>query len=235
MRYQIIDTETAGFKPPVLGSGVCEVSIREVTQDFEGVANYYSLINPQCPIHFAATGVHGIRNSDVEDAPTLQEWLGSVLDQHPWAKNQPPITFIAHNAKFDAAFLSKHIDCEVRYVDTLLLARRYYPDAENHKLATLAVMLDLEEFSAGKAHGAAQDTLVLRAFVRRMCQDTGMTLEALCVDAQRKDPITKMPFGKYRGKLIADVAKTDPNWIKWALRNVDNMDTELRQALTAVL
>lgn len=229
MRLHILDTETIGLNPPDTGSGVCEISVREVDNNFNLQQHYYAKLYPEAEIAAAATAVHGIFNEDVKDCPTLADWL---QEEGPdWTPSSNPIYFIAHNAAFDYKFLAPYIKCGVKLVDTLLLARRYYPDAENHQLQTLRVILNLP-FDIDDQHSAGGDTQSLLQFVEQMTKDTGLSLRELCEDAQRKEPILKMPFGKYRGMLISDVRKRHPDYVRWCLKNIQNMDPDLRAALT---
>lgn len=235
MRFLVIDTETVGFKPFDHGGGVCEISVREVDENFNTLAHHYSLVDPEGPISPSASGVHGIRDSDVVDAPTMIEWLGIVLEENIFGDGCEPFYFIAHNSAFDLKFLKPYIACDFKEVDSLRLAKRYYPDSPDHKLTTLAVVHDLQGFSASEAHGAGQDTLVLLELMKQLSLDTGLSLAELCEDAQRKDPITKFPFGKHKGKLITEVVKEDRRYIDWALKNLTDMQPDLREALTAAI
>jgi len=235
MRYHVLDTETVGLKPFEHGGGVCELSVRVIDEDCNELAHYHSLLDPEGPISATAAGIHGIRDRDVVDFPTMVEYLNIVLDQNPWDQDQDGISFIAHNAVFDWKFMAPYIECPARLVDTLALARRYYPEAENHKLTTLAVLLDLEVFDAHNAHGAAADTAVLLAFLRKLSEDTGLSLEELCVDAQRKDPIEKMPFGKHKGRTLKDMAKNERSYLRWCLDKMDALQPDVREAIEHAL
>lgn len=232
MRFHVLDTETIGLAPPEEGSGVCEISVREVDENFNEIAHHYSKLDPEAPIAAAATATHGIFYKDVEDEATLREWLDIVLAEDIWAPGHAPIYFIAHNAKFDFKFLDRYIQCPVKLVDTLMLARRYYPDAESHKLQVLRVLLELP-FDVTDAHSAGGDTAVLLNFVKRLCEDTGLTLAQLCEDAQRKEPLTKFTFGKHKGRLIEDVKREDKGYVRWLLDKMAGLDPDLREVLTA--
>lgn len=231
MRFHILDTETIGLYPPETGGGVCEVSVREVNQNLELLSHHYAKLYPEAPISAAATATHGLFNEDVAHCPTMDEWLQSGEGPN-WSEGSEPIYFIAHNAKFDWKFLAPYIRCEAKLVDTLLLARRYFPDAENHQLQTLRVMLKME-FSLDDQHSAGGDTKVLLDFVHELCKVADMSLPELCEDAQRREPIIKMPFGKHRGKLIADIRRDHPDYVRWALKNMTNMDPDLKEAFTS--
>lgn len=47
--------------------------------------------------------------------------------------------------------------------------------------------------------------------------------------ANKANPVSKMPFGKHKGKLIKDVPI---NYVKWMLGNIHNMQPSLYSALT---
>ena len=235
MRYFILDTETIGLKVPEQGSGVVELCAFEVDSEFNLLNKYHSLIDPENPIAAAATATHGIRASDVEDSPTLAEYLHEVLPVNPWGQGQEPFYFIAHNAPFDNRWLRDFIDCEYTLVDSLKLARKFYPDAESHKLQVLRVELDLP-FEFGDAHSADGDVQVLVHFMQRMVKDTGKTLEELCVIAQEKAPLpTKIGFGMYRDKTIAEVVAKDRQYILWCLSNMERLSGEYRDAFNQAL
>lgn len=234
-RYLFADTETAGFEPFDHGGGICEISLREVGPRGEGIQEWYTRMDPEGPIGAGATGAHGIFDEDVQDEPTFREWIDIVLKgDTPWHPSKGPAFLIMHNAPFDWKFLKSFVDGDVVLVDTLVLARRFYPDAPDHKLQTLRAWLRLP-FDVTDAHSAAGDTLTLLNFMLRMSKDTGLTIRELCINAQVMEPITKLPFGKHKGSLIADVAKTDPGWIRWALRNLKDLSPELKTALQEAL
>lgn len=230
MRYFILDTETVGLKVPETGSGVVELCAFEVDSEFNLVNKYHSLIDPEAPISAAATATHGIFAKDVEDAPTLLEYFGIVLKDNPWEEGKEPFYFIAHNAKFDEKWLKPYIGCEYTLVDSLTLARKFYPDAENHKLQTLRVELDLP-FDISDAHSADGDVEVLVNFMKRMSKDTGLSLQALCEEAQIKVLPTKFTFGRYKGLNIADIARKDKQYLQWCLGNMERLQGDMREAL----
>lgn len=232
MRFHVLDTETVGLKPFDHGAGVCEISVREVDADFNLIEHHYTYLNPEGPINPAASGVHGIRDRDVEDKPTMPQWLASEGDI--WAPETSPIWFIAYNAPFDWRFLAPYVRCKVALADVLVLARRIYPDSPDHKMQTLRVYLDLP-FDVTDSHSAGGDTQTLLHLLQHMSVTTDMNLTELCLDAQRKEPITKFPFGKHRGKLIANVAQSDPGYLRWCLTKMETLQPDMREALEAAL
>lgn len=44
-----------------------------------------------------------------------------------------------------------------------------------------------------------------------------------------------MPFGKYRGECLEDIAYQDPDYLEWVLENMDNLSNDLTRDITEVL
>jgi DNA polymerase III subunit epsilon len=81
---------------------------------------------------------------------------------------------VAHNAAFDRQFWRSelaHCGLEAAndFACTLLLSRRLYPEAPNHKLGTLAQWFDLPV--SGRAHRALADAEVAAHLLARMQHD----------------------------------------------------------------
>jgi DNA polymerase III subunit epsilon len=83
---------------------------------------------------------------------------------------------VAHNAAFDRGFWQAELaraECDAdeahAFACTMLLSRRLYPHAENHRLGTLAQLHALP--SAGRAHRALADAEVTAHLLMRMQRD----------------------------------------------------------------
>lgn len=222
MRVLIVDTETTGIGAD---DKVCEVAWCEITENFDVVEQGASLINPGRPIGNAAQAVNGISNDMVKDAPTLDEYMESV--GHPLLCAD---VFVAHNSGFDWRFLKDFTSDECVQLDTLKIARLIYPDAENHRQATIAVMLGIHVDRA-KAHSADGDTFVLAQILQRMCEDAQTDIAGLIELQKRPVPITKMPWGKHRGKLLKDIPD---DYVWWLLNKATDVKDDLRAALNAL-
>ena len=100
MKLLITDTETVGLNtPPQPASGIVEVAYLEIDGNtLKVVDEFYSRINPGCPIAAGASGVHGIFDKDVAGSPTMSEAF-SVKDS---------VINIGHNSSFDLKFLSPY-------------------------------------------------------------------------------------------------------------------------------
>jgi len=159
-RFVVIDFETTGFNPN--DDQIIEIAaIRYVNKEPADI--FTTLINPERPIPKSASRVNGITDDMVQDAPVIESVISDL------------ITFIggdiivAHNAPFDLGFL--HASCcradavlENRYIDTLTVSRKLFPDLKNHKLITVAEHV---KFSGGgiEWHRAAFDAAACASIV----------------------------------------------------------------------
>ena len=221
-RFVFGDTETTGLGK---NQGVVEISWIETDADFNEVARYGSLINPQKPIQFGAMSVHGISEAMVADAPTIEQFMADA--GYPLAG--PGTILTAHKASYDIEFFGPWMD-QQDTLCTLKCAQRIYPDAENHKLGTLRCMLGLDG-DTRKAHSAQEDVSVLIQLAQRMCQDAETDLYGLIELQNRPNPNLKMTFGKHRGTPLKDLPG---NYIFWLLNKAENLDADLRTALLAL-
>lgn len=221
-RFIFGDVETTGLGK---NQGIVEISWIETDAEFNEVARYGSLINPQKPIQFGAMSVHGITEAMVADAPTIEQFMADA--GYPLAG---PVTILtAHKASYDIEFFGPWMD-QQDTLCTLKCAQRIYPDAENHKLGTLRCMLGLDG-DTRKAHSAQEDVSVLIQLAQRMCQDAETDLYGLIELQNRPNPNLKMTFGKHRGTPLKDLPA---NYIFWLLNKADNLDADLRTALLAL-
>ena len=68
--YTIIDIETTGNG--IKGNKITEIAIFKF-DGYEIVEEYTSLVNPECEIPYFITGLTGIDNAMVRDAPLIHE------------------------------------------------------------------------------------------------------------------------------------------------------------------
>jgi len=222
MRFFFLDTETTGFGPQ---SAICEIAWVETDEQLNIVDRVHSLIDPQMPISAGASGVHGITNEDVADAPTLEEFLTIVK---PGAFDGE-IVVVAHNAAFDMKYVGPLVGSLAGVICTLKVARRVYPNNEDHKLQTLRYELNLKVAGAN-AHSAAGDVEVLVALIRKMMADTGLGLEGLIGLSNKPMKLVKMAFGKHKGEKLEDLPTEYVNWLLTQAK----IDDDLRATLVEI-
>ncbi len=165
-RIAIIDFETSGLMPEA-GGRATEVAVvlvegGRIVDRFEGLMNAGVWIPP------FITELTGISNEMVRAAPPAAQVMAEA------ARFVGAAPMVAHNASFDRKFWQSELariglQAPQPFACTVLLSRRLYPEAPNHKLGTLA------EFHAlprnGRAHRALSDAEVTAELLLRMFSD----------------------------------------------------------------
>jgi DNA polymerase-3 subunit epsilon len=140
MRFIAFDLETTGT---LAGSDqIVEIgAVRFVNEQPESI--FATLVNPRRPIPPGASRVNGITDDMVIGKPIIEDLLDSFAD---FCGDD---LLVAHNAPFDAQFLTSDIKkFETKapkglIIDTLPLARKVFPGLPNYKLGTLIQHLKL--------------------------------------------------------------------------------------------
>ena len=162
----VIDFETTGLSP---GFGDRPIEVGAVLIAGNRIVDrFQSLMNPEMRVSTFIEEFTGITNRMLTSAPPIREVMLSLSEfiaQHH---------LVAHNAAFDTKFL----DAEFQRLDlrrsnqfgcSLLVARRVYPDAPNHKLATLVSYKSLP--ADGVHHRALADAEMTAHLWLRMIAD----------------------------------------------------------------
>lgn len=162
----VIDFETTGISPEQ-GARATEVAIVLVEQG-RIVDRFQSLMNAGAHIPAFITQLTGISNAMVQAAPDA----GQVMRQASGFVGDAPM--VAHNASFDRKFWVSELSrlglpAPHPFACTLLLSRRLYPQAPNHKLGTLVDYHRLPR--TGAAHRALADAEMAAELLLRIQQD----------------------------------------------------------------
>ena len=161
--FAIIDFETTGISPAE-GDRPTEVAI-VLTEGGAVVDRFQSLMNPGIRIPAFITQLTGITNAMVQAAPPAAQVMRDA------ARFVGDCPMVAHNASFDRKYWQAElqrlgIPAQHPYACTVLLARRLYPHAPNHRLGTLCQHLDLP--ATGRAHRALADAEMTAELLRHM-------------------------------------------------------------------
>lgn len=217
--YIFADTETTDASPTAT---VVEVGWIRTDEHFNILDTVQSLIDPQQMISPGASGIHGLVNADVQDAPTLKEYF-TEDDPTCFGRLLPDnVVVIGHRISFDMRFLAPYFQSPPQELCTLRWARKLYPHADDHKLSTLIFALDLPR-SAG-AHRVLADVMSAYYLAQHICERTGMTLPQLAEASAEPLEIHTFPFGKHKGVPFVDVPRS---YLQWAQREMKDLDGDM--------
>ncbi len=237
------DLETTGIN--IVKDRIIEISYVKVSPNGKEESRTFR-VNPGMPIPPESTAIHGITDEDVKDCPTFKE-IAKTL-----AKQIEGCDLAGYNSnRFDIPMLAEEF---LRAGVDIDLNRRKFIDVQTifHKMEqrTLSAAYkfycdkDLEN-----AHTAEADTRatyeVLQAQLDRypaLKNDVGF-LSQFSSYSNNVDFAGRMVyndkgeevinFGKYKGRLAAEVLKADPGYYSWIMNgdfplNTKKMFTEIR-------
>jgi len=174
----ILDFETTGLSPN-LGDRAIEIGAVKL-KNGKVVDQFQELMNPGRPVSAFIEDYTGITNSMLINAAPCEEVMvrfSDFIQGH---------NLVAHNASFDKRFLDSELqripsNYDGRFACSLLVSRRLYQSAPNHKLGTLINYKDIA--SNGSFHRALYDA-----------QMTAKLWLAMINDIQQKTGIDEIPF-----------------------------------------
>ena len=155
--YTIIDIETTGNG--IKGNKITEISIFKYN-GHEVVDEYTSLVNPQCEIPSFITGLTGIDNNMVRNAPLLEEIIPEIE-----AITKDTI-FVAHSVNFDYNVIKNEFkqlghDFSRKKLCTVRLSRKLLPGYNSYSLGKLTAALGIPLTNRHRARGDAHATVLL--------------------------------------------------------------------------
>ena len=203
-------------------------------------------INPEMPIPAESSAVHGIYDADVADCPTFKEVAKSIAndiegcDLAGFNSNRFDIPVLAEE------FLRAGVDID--------LNRRKFIDVQTifHKMEQRTLSAAYKFYcnkSLENAHTAEADTLatyeVLKAQLDRYpdlkndvaflsqysCYSNNVDFAGRMVYNDKGEEVIN--FGKYKGRLVTEILKSDPGYYSWIMNgdfplNTKKMLTEIR-------
>ena len=187
-------------------------------------------INPEMPIPAESSAVHGIYDADVADCPTFKEVAKSIAndiegcDLAGFNSNRFDIPVLAEE------FLRAGVDID--------LNRRKFIDVQTifHKMEQRTLSAAYKFYcnkSLENAHTAEADTLatyeVLKAQLDRYpdlkndvaflsqysCYSNNVDFAGRMVYNDKGEEVIN--FGKYKGRLVTEILKSDPGYYSWIL------------------
>jgi DNA polymerase-3 subunit epsilon len=193
----VLDFETTGLSPN-MGDRAIEIGAVRLE---EGVVvdRFQALMNPGKPVSAFIEHYTGITNRMLSKAAPCDE----VMDK--FAHFIGDRNLVAHNASFDKRFLDAELgrifkSYNGHFACSLLVARRLYQQAPNHKLGSLIDYKNIP--SEGGFHRALYDSEMTAKLWMAMLEDISQIISADVV-----------PF-----TLIQKIAKTPKNAVKKLLQ-----------------
>lgn len=155
--YAIIDIETTGGSPRK--ERITEIAIY-IYNDGRITDEYCSLVNPERNIPYYITGLTGITNEMVAEAPRFYEIAKDIVEI---TKDK---IFVAHNARFDYSFIRQEFknlgySYKRNIIDTVSLSRSLLPGHKSYSLGRLCEELGIEINGRHRAAGDAMATVKL--------------------------------------------------------------------------
>jgi DNA polymerase-3 subunit epsilon len=162
----VIDFETTGLSPDQ-GARATEIAA-VLIRDGQIIARYQSLMNAGVRVPPFIESYTGITNAMVRAAPPVSNVMKEVAN----FIGKTPL--VAHNASFDRKFWDAElarvrITRQQEFACSMLVARRVYPNAPNHKLGTLVEYAKLPV--AGRYHRALADAEMTASLILKIEQD----------------------------------------------------------------
>lgn len=193
---------------------------------------YQTLVKPGIPIPAEASAVHGLYDSDVEDAEPLEELAPEVL------KELEGCDLAGFNClRFDIPFLAEELlrvghswnHAQLRIVDvqriyhqmeprTLSAALRFYCDREHagahDALADVEATADVLLAQLERYPEQLQGTV---DFLGEMSGDRKRSPDAAGKLAFTDDGSIGLSFGKYKGWSLENIGSNDPGYLQWLM------------------
>ena len=238
------------------------VQIALIGADSDGTPIHYEvLINPQRPIPYGASNVHGIYDSDVRGKPIFNHYAKEISDLMKGS------VIVGHNArKFDMPLLeNEFFRCGISppkpvvVLDTLETVRRLkIPRPHNLGAQCARHGIDLSNAHDAAADAAASLLLLWKLMrdhpssfrrslediehwlisgeARKEESDLGRSLSDL--DSLDKNGRVKIDegiyiiaFGRHRGKDLKTIENEDPRYVDWLLSPKGVEDDDAREIL----
>lgn len=237
-----IDLETTGIS--LSNDRIVEIAIVRINTDGQKQVKR-RLINPEMPIPKASSDVHGINDEMVKDAPTFKQVVNEIkqfldnCDLGGYNSNRFDIPLLMEE------MLRTGIEFDMK-------GRRLVDVQKVFHMMEQRTLSAAYKFYCNKtlegAHGAEVDATatweVLEAQLERYPQ-LGNTVESIIkfigddqiVDFARRfvmdNGVEVFNFGKYKGKPVTEVLRTEPQYYDWMMKGDFPLHT--KQKLTEIL
>ena len=217
-----LDVETTGIEEQ---DRICQIAYCLKHQGVCASENF----KPPLPISIDAMSVCHITNEMVKDCPPFKdskfhETLQGLIDARG--------IIIAPNANFDLKFIRKEGIVPKKHICTMKLAYAMDKKAEweKYKLQYLRYKFGLKLNGEIRPHEALSDVYVLQTLFEEVFAKE-FTLEEMLDISSKPILFKRLMFGKHKGKLLSEVARTDLDYLMWFRRAGENIDEDMLYTL----
>lgn len=230
------DLETTGIN--IVSDRIVEISFLKVYPNGDEESRT-RLINPEMPIPPEATAIHHITDEDVKDAPTFKAVAKSLAaqiegcDLAGFNSNRFDIPLLAEE------FLRAEVDIDLmkrKFIDvqtifhkkeqrTLVAAYKFYcgkelDDAHSAEADTKATY-EVLKGQLDKYTDLENNVDFLSAY---SCFTNNVDFSGRVVYNDQGQEVIN--FGKYKGRLVEDVLRTDPGYYGWIMQGDFSLHTK---------
>ena len=198
MKFAVLDFETTGTQSD---GEITQVGLTIIDHDLSIKETYSSYVNPGVPIPPFITGLTGISDDDVKDAPHLEEMMMELV---PLLDD---VVLVGHNVAFDFYFLQNALDrCGYlpftgRILDTMDFLKVCFPSLSSYQLGYVSTEFGFEH---DRPHQADSDALATaHVFLKSIDELRGLPLITL----QRLSdlfPAEESDFGWFLDGLLTE-------------------------------
>jgi DNA polymerase III epsilon subunit-like protein len=209
------DTETTGNTEKDF---LCQIAYKTGDESFVG---FYK---PPIKIPPEASAVHHISNKMIENEIAFKQSPNQEKIKELFEDENSVV--VAHNAQFDLMIIKKEGIEPKNFICTLRLARYLDPEGkiERYNLQYLRYLLDLDVEAT--AHDALGDVLILEKLYERLKKklmesenlDEEKAIEKMMEVSSHPSLLKYINFGKHNGKEVAEIARIDPGYLEWLLK-----------------
>ncbi len=166
--YCVMDLETTEIF--IRSAKIIEIAAIKVRNN-QIVDEFSTLVNPKCHIPSESTAINHITNEMVEEAPTIDEVIDSLIE---FVKDDVIVGY--NNAGFDMLLIYdlverlRGVPFYNNYIDIMHCARRCIKGIENYKLETLSKYYSLD--TVGE-HRALKDCYLTKAVYDNLYNEYG--------------------------------------------------------------
>ncbi len=231
-----IDLETTGVN--LTNDRIVELAIVKIMADGTRIAKR-RLINPQMPIPQVTSNIHGITDDMVKDAPTFKQMSNEIrqflenCDLGGYNSNRFDIPMLMEE------FLRAGVDVDLSNRRMIDVQHIFYTMQPRTLSAAYQFFCEKELVDAHSAEADINATIeVLEAQLKKY-DKLGTTIDSV-LDVIGEDKIVDYArrfsfdangnevfnFGKYKGMIVAEVLKKEPQYYDWMMKGEFPMHTK---------